>query len=211
MGICSLIWWGNAIATPLSLSINQARQQADGVEVQIAGRVTVPSGLFESANLDKGFAIQDETGGLYISTDSHAELQPGEAVEVLGTLQDDGHGQRMLMLEQWQHSRRAIPPISPRPVSLSEAGRKLDGEIVTVRGTIVKPLKEDAPYGDRLWIEDDTGQIQIYLPKSTRISPKAIRFLHLGQAIQVTGLSSQYDDSDEVIPRSPSDILRVDN
>jgi DNA/RNA endonuclease YhcR with UshA esterase domain len=81
--------------------------------------------------------------------------------------------------------------------------------LVTVRGTIIRPLQDDTPYGDRLWIEDSTGQLQIYVPKSTGINPSNLPFLKVGQTIQVTGLSSQFDQSDEIIPRSAKDIEKI--
>ena len=126
-----------------------------------------------------------------------------------GQLQDDGHGQRMLQLTDWYRSQRPILPMSPLSTSAEQAGKFLDGQLVTVMGQIVKPLKDDAPYGDRLWIQDETGEIQIYMPKSTGIAPAELSFLEVGQSIQVTGLSSQYDDNDEVMPRSRADLLAI--
>jgi hypothetical protein len=41
----------------------------DGIEVTVTGRVTVTSGQFESASFDRGFALQDSEGGIYVSTD----------------------------------------------------------------------------------------------------------------------------------------------
>jgi uncharacterized protein YdeI (BOF family) len=202
--------WGlgamGAIAFPRMCFIDQARQQPDGMEVMVTGNVTVPSGAFGSSNLDEGFVIQDETGGIYVTTDRQLDLKLGETVEVKGKLRDDGHGQRMLSLMDWHRSDRALPAIVPKATSAQAAAQYLDGEIVTVRGKIVRPLKDDAPYGDRLWIEDETGEIQIYMPKSTHINPQEWSFLKPGQAIQVTGFSSQFDSSDEVIPRSRADI-----
>ncbi|MDB9526600.1 hypothetical protein PN498_11410 [Oscillatoria sp. CS-180] len=206
--LLSLLISRSAIAFPLTLFIDQARHQPDGAEVIINGVVTVPSGLFESANLDQGFAIQDPTGGIYVSSDYKLnELQVGDRVQVRGTLQDDGHNQRMVVMKDCQPSDRAFPAITPPKVTLETAGHKLDGKLVTVKGTITRPLQDDAPYGDRLWIADDTAAMQIYIPKSTHIDPHNLSFLQPGQAIQVTGLSSQFDENDEVIPRTRQDII----
>lgn len=210
VGLLSLLCLNAAIATPLALPIHQARQQPDGAEVLITGRVTVPDGLFESANLDKGFAIQDSTGGIYISTTHSLNLDLDEPIEVDGVLRNDGHGQRIVKLKAWHHRDRSSSVIAPTSASLREAGRRLDGVLVTVQGRIIRPLQEDAPYGDRLWIEDHTGQIQIYIPKSTHIRPQQLPFLEPGRTIRVTGFSSQYDDNDEVIPRLVEDIEAVE-
>jgi DNA/RNA endonuclease YhcR with UshA esterase domain len=200
------VWPASAIAFPRTLDIAQARHHPNGAEVVVRGNVTVPSGVFGSSNLDAGFVIQDSTGGIYVTTDRPLDLHLGETLEVDGMLTDDGHGQRMLSLVQWHPCERPLPPIAPKMASAADAGKYLDGQLVTVQGTIVRPLKDDAPYGDRLWIADSTGEIQIYLPKSTQIAPQALPFFQPGYTIQVTGFSSQFDDTDEVVPRSRADI-----
>lgn len=206
-------FWGigllGALAFPRMCFIDQARQQPDGMEVTVMGKVTVPSGAYGSANLDEGFVIQDMTGGIYVTTERRLNLQLGETVEVVGKLKDDGHGQRMLSLQDWHPSDRPLPEIVPHIASAAAAAQYLDGELVTVSGQITRPLTDDAPYGDRLWIQDETGEIQIYIPKSTQIAPQELPFLKVGQTIQVTGFSSQFDDNDEVVPRSREDILRL--
>lgn len=194
------------MATPLTLSIDQVRQQPNGTEVVIIGIVTVPSGQFASATFDQGFAIQDQSSGIYVSSDRPLNLTVGDGVRVEGILQDDGRGQPIVHLQNWQHSKVLLPSIRPYRVSLKEAVIELDGQLVVVQGTITRPLVEDAPYGDRLWIKDATGTVQIYIPRSTRIAPQDLTFLQPGQAVQVTGFSSQYDRNDEIVPRTVEDI-----
>ena len=195
-----------AAAMPLALSINQVRQQPDGVEVSTTGIVIVPSGRFKSATLDQGFAIQDQTSGIYVSTDQDTALRVGDRVNIEGTLHDDGHGQRVVSLKHWQRQRGLPIKIAAQPASVQAAITELDGKLVTVQGSIVRTLVDDAPFGDRLWIEDDTGVVQIYIPRSTGIAPKKLSFLQPGYAIRVTGFSSQYDHNEEVIPRGFEDV-----
>lgn len=186
--------------------IAQARQQM-GAVVTVTGWVTVPRGQFSSAMLDQGFALADASGGLYVSTDEPVEIAVGDALTVTGTMGDDGHGQRILVLKTWRRlpsvSPGSLPP--PRPSTTQQAG-DLDGQLVTVTGTVSRGLVDDGPYGDRLWLADDSGEIQIYLPRSTHIEPHTLPYLQPGQRLQVTGFSSQYDGSDEVIPRFPLDL-----
>jgi uncharacterized protein YdeI (BOF family) len=193
-----------ALAAPLS--IGQARQMPDGIEVTVTGRVTVTSGQFESASFDRGFALQDSAGGIYVSTNQVTDLQVGETVTVTGTLQDDGHGQRIIQMTTEERRDRATQVVTAKPVSIA-AAKHLDGSLVSVHGTLVRALVDDAPYGDRLWIADDTGTVQIYIPRSTKIAPAELSFLKPGQTLQVTGLSSEYDGSDEVIPRDRQDLV----
>jgi len=213
--LLALVCWFSgptaAIAFPQTCFIDQARHQPNGAEVVVTGNVIVTSGVFGSANLDQGFAIQDVTGGIYVTSDRQHDVQLGKTVTVTGQLTDDGHGQRMLALKTWHASERPLLPIAPFMTSTAQAGKSLDGQLVTVRGQIVKPLQDDAPYGDRLWIADEIGEIQIYIAKSTGIAPQELPFLAVGRTIQVTGLSSQFDDNDEVMPRSRQDIAACDS
>lgn len=209
--VCWLSVPQSAIAFPQTCFIDQARHHPNGAEVVVTGNVIVPSGAFGSANLDQGFAIQDVTGGIYVTSDRPIDVPLGKTVTVTGQLTDDGHGQRMLAIRDWQLSQRPLLPIAPFVTSAAQAGQSLDGHLVTVKGQIVKPLKDDAPYGDRLWIADASGEIQIYIAKSTGITPQQLPFLQVGQTIQVTGLSSQFDDNDEVMPRSRWDITECDS
>ena len=195
-----------AIAAPLTLPIDQARQQPDGRVVVTTGVVSVPSGRFESALLDQGFAIQDDSGGIYVSTDNNIGLQLGSTVEITGMLQEDGHGQQILHLEHWRLQDQTPRIVCPQKASVQIATSQLQGKLVQIYGIITKPLVDDTPYGDRLWITDDTGTVQIYMPRSTSITPQKRLFLQPGQAIQVTGFSSQYNHHQEVIPRSIEDI-----
>ena len=52
---------------PRKISIGEARSLPLGTIVTVQGSVTVPSGAFSSSTFDQGFAIQDRTGGIYVS------------------------------------------------------------------------------------------------------------------------------------------------
>ncbi len=58
---------GFGSADPKTISIAEARSLPLGTTVTIDGVVTVPSGAFSSSTFDQGFAIQDRTGGIYVS------------------------------------------------------------------------------------------------------------------------------------------------
>jgi hypothetical protein len=195
----------------ISLSIAQARRWTGTAAVTLVGWVTVPSGQFASAMLDQGFALQDESGGLYISTQDATDFAVGEQIRVVGTVGDDGHGQRILQLHEWQRLPQTTEAISGMPAVPSglmsvAAAQDLGGQLVTVQGRVSRPLVTDAPYGDRLWLADDSGEVQIYMPRSTDIRPEKLSWLEPGQPLQVTGLISQYDGNHEVIPRFTQDL-----
>src|SRR6202035_1837945 len=56
------------------IDIGAARQLPLGTVVTVEGSVTVPSGDFSSSSFDEGFAIQDHTGGIYVSVATNLGL-----------------------------------------------------------------------------------------------------------------------------------------
>src|ERR1041384_6764964 len=73
---------------PKTITIAEARSLPLGTIVTIDGSVTVPSGAFSSSTFDQGFAIQDRTGGIYVSTSDNLGFAPRQQVRVTGTLAD---------------------------------------------------------------------------------------------------------------------------
>src|SRR5262245_60466787 len=78
----------SAPPTPKTISIAEARSLPLGTVVTIEGSLTVPSGAFSSSTFDQGFAIQDRTGGIYVSTPNNLGLAPRQQARVTGTLAD---------------------------------------------------------------------------------------------------------------------------
>src|SRR5262244_1343829 len=79
--------YSGALAPP-TLSIAAARSLPLGTEVTVDGSVTVPSGAFSSSTFDQGFAMQDHTGGIYVSVADNLGCAPRQQVRVTGKLAD---------------------------------------------------------------------------------------------------------------------------
>ena len=75
-------------ADPQVISIAEARGLPLGTVVTIDGSVTVPSGAFSSSTFDQGFAIQDHTGGIYVSVPVSQGFGLRQQVRVTGELAD---------------------------------------------------------------------------------------------------------------------------
>jgi hypothetical protein len=73
-----------AAAGPNYIPIVTARVQAQGTTVAVMGLVTVPSGNFRSSSGDEGFAIQDQTAGIWISVKKNLKFKVGQRVLVSG-------------------------------------------------------------------------------------------------------------------------------
>jgi len=193
-----------ALAAPATIPIAAARQQAQGSSVTVEGLVTVPSGDFRSSSSDEGFAIQDQTGGIWISLSKNLHLRLGERVRVTGTL---GESQEKLQIAVAPANVERLPGSQLR-VATGQVGAATLGYLITVEGTVTQPVADDPPYGYRVFLDDGSGAIQVYLNASTDIDPRSPSF-KTGRKIRVTGFGNQYGSTYEVDPRFRRDIQAV--
>ena len=187
--------------TPDYIPIAAARQGAAGDVVTVVGLVTVPSGRFKSSSADEGFAIHDQTGGIWISTTTDHRLREGRKVRVTGTL-----GVKAAKLQIVATDVQQLPGRDLR-VATGQVGAAILGHIVTVEGTITRTV-DDQAYGYKLFLDDGSGEAQVFLNASTDIDPAAAH-LQQGRTIRVTGFASRYDTTFEIEPRSRRDIRAI--
>jgi hypothetical protein len=195
----------SAPPSPKTISIGEARSLPLGTVVTIDGSVTVPSGACASsaASLDQGFAIQDRTGGIFVSVDEDLEFAPRRQVRVTGQLADNGFGLLILIgvTDIKPHGRG--PNVRPLPVATGAVGEATEGKLVTITGTITQPIVNDLPFGFTITVNDGSGDVHAFVCASTGID---VTGLSPGQTIEVTGFSGQFGDNFEVDPRFQSDI-----
>ncbi len=189
------------------LSIAEARQLPLGTTATVEGVVTVPSGIFKASISDEGFAVQDKTGGIYVSMSANANVRVRERVRVTGKLTESFGTLVIVAAEAEALERRGTgSQVKPLRVSTGQVNETTEGRLVKIEGRITKPIGNDMPYGFRLFIDDGTGEVQVFVSASTGIN---IGDLTLGQRVGVTGLGGQYKDHYEVSPRFSSDINRL--
>jgi DNA/RNA endonuclease YhcR with UshA esterase domain len=189
---------------PAYIPIAEARQQAQGTAVTVEGLVTVPSGDFRSSSEDNGFALQDQTGGIWVSLEKDLHLRLGQRVRVAGKL---GQSQQKLQIDADPANVKALPGKDLR-VATGHVGAATLGFLITVEGTLTEPVQKDAQYGYKVFIDDGTGKAQVYINRTTNIDPRA-PYLKPGRTIRVTGFGNQYGTAYEVDPRSQSDVRPV--
>jgi DNA/RNA endonuclease YhcR with UshA esterase domain len=189
-----------ATTAPGYIPIAAARQQAQGAKVTVVGLVTVPSGDFSSSSGDQGFAIQDQTAGIWVSVAKNLHLRLGQKVQVSGTLGTSAG--------KLQIASATVKPLAGKMlrVATGQVGAATLGYVITIEGTITAAgVTDDLPYGYKLWLDDGSGSAQVYLNKSTDIDPKA-PYLKAGRRLRVTGFGNQYETTYEVDPRSRRDL-----
>ena len=186
------------------ISIAAARALPLGSTVTVQGGVTVPAGAFSSGTFDQGFAIQDETGGIYVSIQTNLGLAPRRLARVTGQL-FDSFG-LLTLVPAGPSDVRALgagPTIAPQLLATGAIGEASEGRLVAVVGTITQPVASDLPYGYRLFVDDGSGVVQVFVYASTGID---LSGLAVGKRVRVIGFSSQFDTHYEINPRIPGDI-----
>jgi hypothetical protein len=195
----------SAQGAPHAISIAQARALPLGTVVTVDGSVTTPSGAFESSFFDKGFGLQDKSAGIFISLQTDLGVAPRAQARVTGTLQDSFG---LLILVPAAPSDVKIhgagPKVQPEFVATGAVGEATEGRIVRVVGTITQAPTSDLPFGFKFFVDDGSGELQIFINTQTGIN---VSGLMAGQTVSVTGFSSQFETHYEIDPRSPADIV----
>jgi hypothetical protein len=173
--------------------------------VTVDGSVTTPSGAFESSFFDKGFGLQDRTAGIYVSLQTDLGVAPRRQARVTGTLQDS-FGLLILVPNDPSDVKLhgAGPRVEPQWVATGGVGEATEGRLVRVVGTITQAPTSDLPFGYKFFVDDGSGELQIFINTQTGID---VSGLAAGQTVSMTGFSSQFDTHYEIDPRFPADVV----
>src|SRR5919205_3117717 len=191
-------------AQPKTITIAEARSLPLGTIVTIDGVVTVPSGAFSSSTFDQGFAIQDRTGGIYVSVPNNLGFTLRQQVRVTGTLADTVLPGLLVLVDVTDVKVHGSgPKVQPLPVATGDVGEATEGRLVTITGTITQPIVNDLPFGFIVFINDGSGEVHAFVCASTGID---VSGLSPGQTVEVTGFSGEFAGSFEVDPRIQDDI-----
>jgi len=194
-------------ADPKTITIAEARALPLGTVVTIDGVVTVPSGAFNSSTFDQGFAIQDRTGGIYISVLDNNGFGLRQQVRVTGKLADTVLPGLLVLVDVTEIKQHGSgPKVQPLPVATGDVGEDTEGKLVRITGTITQPIINDLPFGFIIFINDGSGEVHSFVCASTGID---VSGLSPGQTIEVTGFSGQFASDFEVDPRIQDDIRIV--
>jgi hypothetical protein len=192
-------------ANPISIiSISEARTLSPGSVVTIQGTITVASGTFSSSTL-YGYALQDSTAGIYI-IDSvppmEGEFKSGEMVMVTGVIEEISN---LLAIRETTASKTGIGNvITPLNVKTGNVNESHEGMIVNTGG-IIYSLHNDLPYGYKIYINDGSGLLNIFVNTSAGLLGDTTQW-KVSDSISVIGFSAQYGTEYEVEPVVRKDI-----
>ena len=171
-----------------------------GELVRVTGIVTVQSGAFASS-ISTGFAVQDESAGIYVVDSNHA-FKLGDRVRIRGETAKE-FGQLNIILKSAE-KLAGSGAVIPRAVKTGSVGEADEGILVQVVGYITRK-DGDPPYGYKMFIDDSSGECQIFINTSTGLVENA-RKLKVGDLMLIIGFSGQYEKTYEIMPRVLSDI-----
>lgn len=192
------------------ISIDDARDEPLGTVVTVEGAVTAPSGAFATSTFDQGFGIQDATAGIYVSTADNPILDLFEKVRVTGELADDGFGQLVLRPASLAgiQKRPGLKHVEPDAAATGDIGEATEGSLMKITGTVTQIIN-DLPYGYKVFVDDGSGETQIFIAASTGVNPYRFPFIQVGARITAVGFSSQFLADYEILPRHNLDLRRA--
>jgi hypothetical protein len=196
---------GASPAASEAIDIGAARQMPLGSVVTVRGSATVPAGIFASSSFDEGFAIQDRTGGIYVSVADNLGIALRQEVRVTGQLVDSFG---LLTLVPAADADVTVlgrgREVEPRWVLTGRVGTANQGLLIEVFGVITQPVVPDPPFGSKVFVNDGSGELRVFVNTTTGIDTSG---LAAGQLVRVIGFSSAFIDA-EIDPRFQSDIRR---
>ncbi|WP_437676745.1 DNA-binding protein [Sorangium sp. So ce131] len=189
-----------------AIPVADARALPASATATVEGFVTVAPGTFRSATEEQGFALQDSGAGIYVSMTEAVVAALGAKVRATGTLAQVAQ-QTVLVAER---SAVVIGPgeqdVSPEDVKTSEVDEAVEGLLVRVAGQVTRAVEDDAPYGLKVFVDDGSGEVQVFVHLVENMPVIDTSSLDVGQEIEVTGLAAQYEATYEVCPRRAEDL-----
>lgn len=195
---------GDVIEDPIDIA--DARALAADEEATIEGYVTVAPGTFYSAIGDQGFAIQDATGGIYVSVPDALDLDLGQHVRVSGRLAQIAQFTTLVAYSEDVEVQTGTMDVAPRSVATGEVGEPTEGELIEVYGTVTQMIMDDSPYGFKVYVDDGSGEVQVFIHIIDGVPVVDLSLLSVGEMISTVGLSAQYETTYEVTPRMTEDL-----
>jgi len=185
----------------------------EGKEVVVTGQASVKPVAMGGVRL---LPIQDGTAhGLWLEGAGRQfdGIEPGDWVEVRGSI-THSEGHPVLFPQEIRRLSRSVPP-TPKVLKLSElASFRYLGVLVSTEGVIQQQKEGQA--GDLISMNDKGSSINVFLPRSRRDSGPQLSGLHIGDRIQVTGVSNQsctlppYDAFFQVVIPGPTWLRTLD-
>ena len=186
-----------------------------GEIVTVEGVATMYTGGYYAGTNDAKFYIQDESGGLQIQcfddNGTPPEVTLGDRVQVTGEIGAyrnsmqivPGSNQDDVVILGQEESAEA------REVTVAQAASDpaVSGWLIAVAGQATRV--EEFTYSYEIDLADDQGYVAlVYVDKLTEMELE-IEKIEVGHQYTIAGISEMYDETFQLKPRIPADIVEV--
>jgi DNA/RNA endonuclease YhcR with UshA esterase domain len=101
---------------------------------------------------------------------------------------------------------RSYVSVVAQEVQTGKITEESEGILVTIRGLVTTPVTLDLPYGYQCYVNDGSGEVQVYISSSCNIDVSLLA--KEGKLVSTTGFSGQYGTVYEVQPRIQHDLSK---
>ncbi|MFC4402758.1 5'-nucleotidase C-terminal domain-containing protein [Gracilibacillus xinjiangensis] len=184
------------------VTISEARKAANGVTVTIEGTVTTNPGAFGG----NGFYIQDKKAGIYVFGDD--TVSPGDFVRITAKVGEyNGEKQLSTISSLEIIGENTIP--KPKNVNPGNLKEKNQGQLVIMKGVTISELTEVNSYGTFEFIATKGSKsVLVRVDNRTGLTLQDFDFEN-GDKVNITGISSKFNDTYQLKPTNPNDIVSV--
>ena len=94
---------------------------------------------------------------------------------------------------------------SPPMLQTGSLDQAASGSRVRIQGRVTR-IQDDSPYGHKLWLDDGTGEAQVFIDARTELIRQSNAW-RVNDVLLVTGETASYRNVMEVLPKVASDVV----
>ncbi|MDQ0298139.1 DNA/RNA endonuclease YhcR with UshA esterase domain [Salibacterium salarium] len=183
---------------PEFMSIQEARTQTEGTEVEVEGVITSTPGMFGA----QGFYIQDESAGIYIFQDDNS-IQKGDKVRITGSLDTYNSEKELVNIKSIEIQRTSnLPPY--KTVEFLDGENQ--GERVTITGGTIENM-ESFYNAFEFDIRKNSQTTKVRVDHRTNISLEDFNSsFNEGDSVSVSGIASIYQGNHQLMLLDLEDV-----
>lgn len=190
-------------AKVVEIDLKKVKNLQIGSLVKTKGVVSVEPGILGS----QFFYLAGSGIQVYCHKKDFLNIKIGDFIEVDGEISESSNEKRIKIKskENLKILKRG-QSVSPEKVKIKEIGEELRSSLIKVEGHLIEKT------GDNLYIDDGSGEIEVYIKESTGI--KISDEMKEGDYMEITGILRKTKNGYQILPRRQEDITiikRVDS
>jgi uncharacterized repeat protein (TIGR01451 family) len=186
-----------------------------GTRVTVEGIVTMYTDVSPAGPNNAVFYLQDETGGIKTSClDCRllpSSLNLGDRVRVTGEVDMIHHSVQIVSAANSDEIvlLSTEEPVRPREIALSQvtSDPTFAGWLIAVTGQVIRV--EGSTYGYEIDLADDQGNVLLVYTDRSREMQRSLEQVAVGHQYTIVGISEVFDNSPQLKPRIPADIVEI--